>query len=54
MLTIVFLPFLQCVYSYEIGYAIQHALQLVGKQKYFLEGLAECCVISCEHLRAHS
>lgn len=38
MLTIVFLSCLQFVHSYEIGYAIQRALQLVRKPKYFLKG----------------
>lgn len=43
MLTMLFLSFLQFSYSYETGYSIQCALQLVRKHKHFLKGWLSVC-----------
>ena len=54
MFTTVFLSFSQFFYSSETGYAIQHALQLVRKQKYFPKDWAACHVNFSKHLWTHS
>lgn len=54
MFTTVFLSFLQFFYSSETGYAIQHALQMVRKQKYFPMDWATCYVNFSKHLWTHS